>query len=113
MNGLILKPGLSSRNLAQAIDEDFRLHFARQNSVGSSAKEIERELLIRSGSDYHDLQLRRLAQQFCYRLDRIRRKRRFKNQDVRRKFRYRRLRLRQGLGLAHHSDIVFESKNLT
>ena len=112
MNGLALEPGFAGGNFAQAIDQDFRFHFARENAMRSAAEQFKRELFIRSGRDYNNLQLRRLAQKFCYSFDRIRGQRSLEDQNVGGKLGYGRLRLRQSLSLADHADIVFESKNL-
>src|ERR1700693_6405943 len=112
MDGLALEPGLARGNFAEAFDQYFGLCLARQNAVGSAAEQIERELFVRSGCDYYNLQLRRLAQQFRHGFDRIRRQGRLENQDVSGKLRHCRLCLRQRLGLADNADVVFEGEDL-
>ena len=58
------------------------------------------------------LHMRRLAQKFRHRFNRIRRQGGFKNQNVRGKFCDGRLGLRKGFGLTDNADIVFEREDL-
>src|ERR1017187_10575963 len=78
----------------------------------SPAKKIEGKLFVRCGGDYDDFQLWRLAQKFRHSFYWIERQCRFKNQNVRGKFGYCGLSLRQRLGLANNADIVFQRENL-
>ncbi len=48
MDGLAFEPRLAGGNLAEAIDQYFGFHLARQDAVGSAAEQIERELFVRS-----------------------------------------------------------------
>src|SRR5207244_4557169 len=101
LNCLAVKPRLALRDLAQAIDQQFRLDFAGDDAVDSATKQFEREFFVGFlGYHYHP-KSGRLPQEFRDRFHRVPSKRGLQYQHVTSELLHRRSALPQVLALTY------------